>query len=244
MRQLCNADGLELEWLEPGGYWEEAEDVQFSQMFADDAICEQPTVFLDVGAAFGYYSILARRVSSCVEIHAVNPHPLFASQMLENIAANNVRDIHVHQFAVTDRAKKVNIDYGCTGHTYSNASTTNDGIDGSSSVIVNAASLDMFYIDQLAGKTIVSIKMDIEGGEVGALRGASSLLQGCKVKHWSVSTHGRDQFFAVGRILSRAGYTICSNTQVPEFAKWNYNGFVSAACDGRCTPLRSSVAPT
>merc|ERR1712217_573302 len=94
-------------------------------------------------------------------------------------------------------------------------SEKNDTLHASAAAIVKAIPLDAFYRSHLVGKTILSIKMDIEGGELGALHGASFLLQDCKVKHWSISTHCLDCFHGSLVLLQNAGYTICSNSQPP-----------------------------
>lgn len=59
--------------------------------------------FVDVGANFGFYSMLAAAVNRSVEIHAVEPNPAMA-ELLAETAARNGADIVVHELALSDRS--------------------------------------------------------------------------------------------------------------------------------------------
>ena len=61
------------------GVWESSMDPWIQQALQSDPRCERP-LFVDAGAAFGYYSLRALQ-SSCRVVHAFNPHPIFAGFM-------------------------------------------------------------------------------------------------------------------------------------------------------------------
>lgn len=55
-------------------------------------------IFLDIGANIGYFSLVA--CSSFREVHAIEASPSTNRRLVENIAANNIDNIHVYQTAV------------------------------------------------------------------------------------------------------------------------------------------------
>uniref|UniRef100_A0A7S4V5B2 Uncharacterized protein n=1 Tax=Alexandrium monilatum TaxID=311494 RepID=A0A7S4V5B2_9DINO len=69
------------------GTWEAAEDPHIQRILDSDPNCSYP-VFVDGGAAFGYYSLLAAQKHPCREVQAFNPHPMFAYAMRLNLEDN------------------------------------------------------------------------------------------------------------------------------------------------------------
>ena len=61
------------------GLWEASTDPWIQQALLTDPHCRRP-LFVDAGAAFGYYSLRALQ-TSCRVVHAFNPHPVFAGFM-------------------------------------------------------------------------------------------------------------------------------------------------------------------
>src|SRR5450432_1643062 len=51
--------------------------------------------FVDVGAAIGYYVILARKLSSALTIHALEPLPRHREFLAENLALNGITNSDV-----------------------------------------------------------------------------------------------------------------------------------------------------
>ena len=73
-----------------------------------DLIGELPPhgCFVNVGAAIGYYVILARKLAPKLCIHALEPLPRHREFLLENLALNGLTksDIHLHADALAARA--------------------------------------------------------------------------------------------------------------------------------------------
>lgn len=129
------------------------------------------SVFLDVGANVGYYSILASgRVGKDGHVHAfeIDPRPLRCLRKNANSCTN--RNLTIHERAVSDRVGTgvLIAELDC-GH----SAVKQDGIG----MRVQTVSLD-YWIDQPgAPNRIDVIKLDIEGGEIFALEGARRLIE-------------------------------------------------------------------
>lgn len=129
--------------------------------------------FVDVGANIGFFSLLAHRLvgpAGCV--HAIEATPSTADLLDGNIALNKAGAIRVHRCAAGDRDGQVAMVVHDAGNIGSNHLSFDAG-DGAD-VEIPLRRLD----DLLADENIRLIKLDIEGAEAMALRGAGTLLDG------------------------------------------------------------------
>lgn len=158
------------------------------------------TVFVDGGAAFGYYSILAHNAGAYV--HAYNPHPTFVKNMNENLNINNVSSrVCVHNKALGDQKGTTHIEYG-----------TGRGI-GKKGELVEITTLDTLeHVDV--------VKLDIEGNAGNALRGATQLIAAHSTV-WFIALHNDIERTDVYALL--AGYNITRIETIPNemiMASW------------------------
>lgn len=119
--------------------------------------------FIDIGAAGGWYSVLAaRRVGPTGGVVAVEPAPASVEQLRANLALNRCDNVRVVQAAVTAEPGPVQLylpDYGNTG-----ATTTLRPDDPASEITV--AGLPLAHILEPADlETARMIKVDVEGAE-------------------------------------------------------------------------------
>lgn len=126
--------------------------------------------FLDVGSNVGFYSMLALDVvgpSGSVHAFEIDARPLRC--LRRTIASEQLTNLHVHAVAVGDRDGKVGVhmdaDSGLTGV-----------VQSASAPQVMMTTLDAWWRASGASR-IQAIKMDIEGAEWLALRGAADLLR-------------------------------------------------------------------
>lgn len=148
-------------------------------------------VFVDIGAAAGYYCFLARKLNSDIEIHAFNPSRRFVEMMKKNMKLNNIYDIRIHREAISRAVGRCDIKDGWGG------SITN----GNS---VNRTTIDNFY--RKLGKNIYLIKMDIQGEELNALKGVSESFS--HIKNVIIGTHSGLIHKECLGILGSKGYDI------------------------------------
>ena len=134
----------------------EKSELEFIKKFVDSN-----TLFLDIGANFGYYSLFVASFGArkCI---GFEPNPVLIERMNENIKLNKLTDkIVVAPFALGEKSKIVDLHISKFGL-------------GSSSIIKNTSSLETIKVNQKPLKTALKelneikadiVKIDIEGFE-------------------------------------------------------------------------------
>lgn len=123
-------------------------------------------LFIDIGANVGGYTILASGVCKA-RTAAFEPDPETAEHLIKNIQINELNDIViVHEVAVGAEEKTVRFTLGL------DAVNQVAGPEVKNVRLVPQRRLD----DVLAGQNPIMMKMDIEGYEEEALRGAEDVL--------------------------------------------------------------------
>ena len=156
------------------------------------------TVF-DVGANAGYYSLLfARLVGREGRVLAVEPLPENGANLLHHVRTNAFTNVRVIPAAVGETA-------GWT--TFQPAASNSMGRlgEGESTLTVAVTTLDA--LRSIVPEAPSVIKMDIEGGEGAALRGAAGLLAERR-SIWFISLHGDEARRSCQEVLRAAGYAI------------------------------------
>jgi FkbM family methyltransferase len=145
--------------------------------------CEQDTVFYDLGANIGYYSILAAQKITTGKIYSFEPLPenvaVFKKHLQLNANKLKNKIIEIHEFAIADVSKEVE---------FSNHAVYNDGNTYvNQSFVFNEAiqkiSVQAYSIDELVVKGYLLpdvIKIDVEGAELDVLKGAIKTLENNK----------------------------------------------------------------
>jgi FkbM family methyltransferase len=118
------------------------------------------SVFYDVGAHEGLFSIWVKRVRPEVTVHAFEP---MAAGLEANLALNGIDSVLVHPFAVGDRVGAVTM---CTEKRSSNHVTQE-----------TKGSTPMVTIDSLGLEPPTIVKLDVEGFELRALWGARETIK-------------------------------------------------------------------
>jgi FkbM family methyltransferase len=162
--------------------------------------------FLDVGANVGVYSLLAASlVGPEGRVDAFEPVPETLRRLRENLALSGARQVHIHEVAVGDAAGSVRFVVGrdamnslaTDGH-----SADDSPCEGQDCTIeVPCDLLDR----QVSDRRFAMGKIDIEGAEPLALRGAANMLADANPPVWLLEINGRLRQFG------------CSET---EFAAW------------------------
>ena len=127
---------------------------------------------VDVGANIGYFTLhLSRLVGEQGSVHAFEPEPVNFSILTENIAANVLTNVALHHAAVGRERGEASL----------HISDFNGGMHRlyeSVCCVGPAVRVPVLRIDDvLANSTVDLIKIDIEGFEEAALRGAENCLR-------------------------------------------------------------------
>ena len=126
--------------------------------------------FVDVGANVGYYALMCSSiVGTGGAVYAFEPSPDPFRYLISNIGRNGVTNVVATNAAVTDRQGSIGFIAPDLerGHVTVVAPAT-----GAS--LVRAITLDDFF-SELRWPPINLIKLDVEGGEIGVLKGMSRL---------------------------------------------------------------------
>lgn len=141
-----------------------------------DRLARTSNVIFDIGANAGIYSLAAAAVNPQIQVHAFEPTPEIARGLRETIAANGLAsNILVHELAVSERSGTAAL------MRYRGGDDTNGGMNfivewtDAGTESVGTVSIDEFCEAQAIDR-IDLLKMDIQGHEASALRGAGRML--------------------------------------------------------------------
>ncbi|HSF45592.1 MAG TPA: FkbM family methyltransferase [Chitinophagaceae bacterium] len=132
-------------------------------------------LMLDVGANIGWYSVVMAKHAG-LKIYSFEPDPHNFRCLTQNITNNNIEDVHPFQYAVADRETKMKLHLYKTYNT-GRHSLIDHGKTGKY-VEVDTVTIDGFMKKQgLTGQVVELFKIDIEGFEMAAFRGAKETLK-------------------------------------------------------------------
>ena len=154
--------------------FEAKETREFSKLVKPD------WTFFDVGAYFGYYSLLVSRLSGGrATVHAFEPFSSNYELLLEHAALNGYTNIQAHQLAISDRCGEVLFRLPTPSACQGSGSLMGERERPAMSdrlETVRATSLDRF-VAQHDVRHVDFIKVDTEGAEVGVLLGAEDTIR-------------------------------------------------------------------
>lgn len=138
--------------------------------------------FLDIGANIGIYTLLAASKIKSGTIYSFEALPTNYLRLEENIKLNNFTQVKPLSIAIADSVGSVTI----SNNTKSDSTafiTTNTQDTTAESLQIPSSTLDnLLQNENLSHLTLA--KMDIEGAEILALKGATSLLQQQRPHVW------------------------------------------------------------
>jgi len=156
------------------------------------------TVF-DVGANVGFFTLLASKLAGhSGRVYAFEPLPRNLDFLERHVRINELANVHVEALAVAATSGEAH--FRIAPH------ASMGGLAEGGDLRVVTASLD----DLIAGGRVARpdfIKMDIEGAESDALRGAATLLASGSLTI-ALSTHGWQQHETCWTTLADAGFNV------------------------------------
>jgi len=171
-----------------------------------EAMAEPGMVALELGANKGVTAIaLAKSVGPQGQVHAFEPVPEYYAALIENLRLNEVDNVTVHQFAVTDKESEASYYKHGQGSGIVRVGEAEE-------IIVGTTSLDNFIAEQ-ALERVDLINMDCEGAELLAVRGAKKTLGQnaphifCEIHHDYLSRLGQSVGDIVG-YLEALGFQV------------------------------------
>jgi FkbM family methyltransferase len=180
------------------GYW-----VGHYELPAQDALRRElrpGDTFFDIGANAGFFTLLAARLvgprGRCI---AFDPSPENGASISEQIAVNSLTHCSLAREAIADCDGTANFSFPTPGSTVGHLGKAKNG---EQNIRVKVATIDSACAR--FGRPNF-IKMDIEGAEASALRGASNTLRDVR-PGWLIELHGPQCEQQVKALLQEAHY--------------------------------------
>jgi FkbM family methyltransferase len=173
------------------------------------------SVFLDVGANEGFFSVLASRlVGARGRVIAVEPQERLEAVIRRNLELNACSNVELFSCAIADRRGAAELHLSPDTNTGSTAlyRSTRYRLPRTS---VSVTTLDDL-LDQAGAEAVDLVKMDIEGSEYEAILGSPSVFESGRIAAIALELHpalisgrGLDPA-AIARFLERCGYAIAA----------------------------------
>lgn len=209
---------------------------------------------VDGGANLGYYSLVAAHfVGARGRVFAFEPIPATADALARNVAASGAAAVRINRAALATEPGEVVLHLYDDDPCSVNASVgSRPGLQSRGSATAPAVTLDGFLAGENAAPVLV--KLDVEGSETAALRGARALLGGVAPPvltcEWHESAaHGAGTHPSEWmELLREAGYTFylaTGNGALVPFARpAGAEGWVPMVwCVPDRGPARARIAP-
>jgi len=140
-----------------------------------ESLLDKDEVFWDVGANIGYFTLVAAAVlKNRGQIVSFEPGRTAFARLQDNIALNPFHNIIIYKLAVTDKSGEAVL-YLSGEVADSGANLYRPGSEQASQEKCTTVSLDQFRGEQ-GLRSPDFLKMDVEGAELAALRGAEHIL--------------------------------------------------------------------
>lgn len=153
---------------------------EFIEAYLFDRLAQPGMVVVDAGANIGQYSLIAgRRVGSSGYVHAFEPVPGNARRLEAHIARNGLSGVvRANRLALWDDERMLTMHLTRVDRQKGNATNFSAGEspDAVETVVCQARRLDD-YAREVGFNRFDLLKIDVEGAELRALRGAGDLLE-------------------------------------------------------------------
>jgi FkbM family methyltransferase len=181
--------------------------------------------FVNIGAAIGYYVLLAKRLAPALHVHAVEPLERHRRFLAENLALNGIASdaVTVHPQGISgstgtaqlkDRGYSSSIQRaaGARGGLAQAMVGMAERIIAKTGVLRSPApeTIQTITLDALCvnvGRNIDLCQMDVQGLELDVLRSGSHALQG-GIKQFLIGTHSLELHRDCRALLQHHGYSI------------------------------------
>lgn len=186
---------------------------------------EEGGLLVDVGANYGYYTLLWCSANPANRALAVEASPKNARALRENVESNGFSDrVKILECAVTREKGEVTFDLGSDEET--GWGGISSGLEG------GAITVSGEKLDDLVDETVTVLKVDCEGADAWVIEGAAGLLNSGKISHvfFEENVWRQERLGIVSATaktaLQDAGFDIHSMGAGPEF--FNFHAILSS----------------
>jgi FkbM family methyltransferase len=176
-------------------------------------------LLVDVGANYGYYTLLWCAAHPDNRVIAIEASPKNAEALRYNVTRNGFGDrVTIMECAVTREEGEVNFDLGSDEET---------GWGGIASGLGSAITVPCHRLDQLVNEPVTVLKVDCEGADAWVIEGAQGLIEQGRVAHiffeenrWRQDRLGIETGAASQR-LREAGYSVSGVGSGPDYSNFH-----------------------
>jgi FkbM family methyltransferase len=175
---------------------------------------KEPTVFVDIGANQGIFSLVASKNVNIIEIHAFEPNSNIAKYLQNNFEINNLSNVTIHPVAISSKIGELNF---LVPKYHSGAGKISNTDTGETIISVNRN-----YLREVLFKENFSyfIKIDVEGSELDVLKEIMACQPTINIKNIFVEINTKEEIRKVDTEL-----LLRSNGFIEVYRKQNYMAF-------------------
>lgn len=172
-------------------------------------------VYVNIGAAVGYYSILTKMNRQDVIVHAYEPLSMHRRFMKENIGLNGLkkRSIKIYSEAISTESNISKLNHKDFSSSLLNEKKDYPFITKLKGLISNSLvkTIPLDIVVSRAGGRIDLLQMDIQGHELAVFRANKDALKNHHIKRLIIGTHSENIHLECAKILSDAGYKLSTD---------------------------------
>lgn len=223
---------MELDLQSEKDYWLGTYEMDLQKVIQQKV--QKDWVVYDVGANIGYFSLFfSRVVGKNGRVFSFEPFPSNLERLKKNLRLNDLQDhVTVVPYAVIQETREIEFLVGASGAMgKASGSAGREDINAyGNSIEVQGVSLDDWvYHREMPPPN--AIKMDIEGGEILALRGMERLFKEIRPIFF-LELHGESAARVAWTIFHASGYKLCqmieSLPEVESFEKLSWKSYLVA----------------
>jgi FkbM family methyltransferase len=161
--------------FEDGDYYEKNVSYWIERLLSGS----RSRVFYDIGANYGYYCL--KLASKASHIYAFEPVARTYHTLVRNVQRNNLKNVTPYRLGLSDKSLSTEINIYSTSGYNSLFLIDYPSVTGQHEVLVGKEAISLVTLDELIQDQSLNppdlIKMDIEGGELFALKGARKTIE-------------------------------------------------------------------
>jgi FkbM family methyltransferase len=169
------------------------------KIFLELSLNIKDPVLVDIGACFGTYSFITL-FNPDLKVQTFEPHPKMVEYMKDIIHLNDIPNITVNDFGLSDKERKCDMQFGSVfkrSEINLNVGTTNIRPEKDGDYTFKT-------LDSLNFQKMDLLKIDVEGHEMEVIKGSSETLKRCKPLYIQIEIHNqkKDRKEKVNTILN------------------------------------------
>jgi len=136
---------------------------------------KEDDIFYDIGASYGFFTLLAQEFINTGEIHSFEPNPFIFELLRMNADIKKFPNTHLNEIAVSDKKGIVDFyDRQFSGYSFTSSLIKKGDFNNYKLIKTKSQGIDDYILDH---KPPSIIKIDVEGAEEMVLKGSFNLLR-------------------------------------------------------------------